>query len=381
MRAFQRQLLILLSSAIGIACGSDVTFPDEGETGGRGGSVAEGGNGNTGGILVSSSTGFPPPDGFETEVCFDWPQGQGGMGGAGGTTGPLPCPPRGEALTYVPEDQQICGNEQITSEGVFEDGQCCYTMYVQCGVGRPYLDETGRARTAAPARTRGWGHARTDSAGRELSANERQAVAARWQRDAFLEHASIASFGRFALELLMAGAPAPLIEAAHRAALDEVNHARRCFDLARAYGRRDVDAGPMDLGSAVPVSSDLCDVARRTVREGCVGETLAAVLASEQAAVATDPNARETLELIAADEGRHAELAWRAVTWLIDRGGEPVREAVREAFASALAAEVEVDPQPLAVPGHGLLGSAEEEAIIATAQRQIIGPLATQLAG
>ena len=56
-----------------------------------------------------------------------------------------------------------------------------------------------------------------------------------------------------------------------------------------------------------------------TFREGCVGETVAALEAREALDHATDPEVRAALERIAADEQRHAELAWRVVSWGLAR--------------------------------------------------------------
>ena len=59
-----------------------------------------------------------------------------------------------------------------------------------------------------------------------LSAASRQTLAGSWARDGLAEHASIASFSRFALGLLSHGAPASLVERLHLAAIDEIRHAR-----------------------------------------------------------------------------------------------------------------------------------------------------------
>jgi hypothetical protein len=48
------------------------------------------------------------------------------------------------------------------------------------------------------------------------------------------------------LELLALGAPAELVEKAHVAALDEIEHARICFALASAYGGERYGPGPLD---------------------------------------------------------------------------------------------------------------------------------------
>ena len=81
----------------------------------------------------------------------------------------------------------------------------------------------------------------------QASPELRERAAAWWLRAALLEHASIASFARFSLELLRYGAPPELVVGAHRAALDEVAHARLAFALASSWSGRDLGPGAMGL--------------------------------------------------------------------------------------------------------------------------------------
>ena len=79
-------------------------------------------------------------------------------------------------------------------------------------------------------------------------------LAAAWLEIAQLEHASIAAFASLSLRLLAAGAPAELVTASHRAALDEVEHARIAFELASVYGGRRVGPGRFDAATRAPVA-------------------------------------------------------------------------------------------------------------------------------
>jgi hypothetical protein len=200
-----------------------------------------------------------------------------------------------------------------------------------------------------------------------------------WLDDALAEHASIASFARFTLELLALGAPSDMVLAAQRAGLDEVRHARTCFALASRYAGKPAQPGALETESALR-AADLVDFAYRTVLEGCVGETIAALIVAEQARSATQPALRRALERIARDEERHAELAWQAVRWALDRGGVPVHAAVARAFYDAL--------RPAALPGlqaepdlrrHGRLRLADVAEVRARGLREIIGPCAQAL--
>ncbi|MGK3965247.1 ferritin-like domain-containing protein [Sorangium sp. So ce118] len=272
--------------------------------------------------------------------------------------------------------------------------QCCYTFLppgecvtMASSSGRPFL-VGARSLHAAAVPGVAWRSARaadgTTADVRRLSAEARAELARAWTSDALLEHASVASFGRFALELLAVGAPAELVEAAHHAALDEIRHAGLCFALAGAYGGAPVGPSAFPFGGAVAVSEDLAAVAASAAREGCVGETLAAVLAAEQLGQARDPAVRAALTVIAADEARHAELAWRAVAWAVATGGAEVRAAVIDAFAAAEEVLAGFASGAVASPelaAHGRLGATEAAAVLRRALDEVVRPAAAALLG
>jgi hypothetical protein len=76
-------------------------------------------------------------------------------------------------------------------------------------------------------------------------------------------------------------------------------------------------------------AGDPVALALAVFEEGCLGETIAALEAGVAAAAQQDPDARRALERIAADERRHAALAWRTLRWLLDEFGAPVHAALR----------------------------------------------------
>ncbi|MDC3958704.1 ferritin-like domain-containing protein [Polyangium jinanense] len=337
-----------------------------------------------GAVVSGCFIGTSCPDNDEpiaAERCFTWPpEDAGAGGGGGGSVDPLVCPSRDEAVTRL--NDQFFASHTVKSDGTLKNGQCCYaTEFIPYCEGRPYL--VGEvARTAPAIRGRGdggWGA--QASSGPDVSAIEpdlRAALAAEWTRDALFEHASVASFGRFALELLAVGAPAELVEEAHRAALDEVRHARLCFALASAYAGEPVAPGAFPFGGAAEVVADLASIAARTAKEGCINETIAAVIAAEQCARAEDPAVAEVLAGIAADEARHAELAWRTVAWAIRVGGERVRAAVEEVFVglgqgAVLDAGGAEDPR---LAAHGRLAGAALSEATARALEEVVGPAA-----
>lgn len=213
-----------------------------------------------------------------------------------------------------------------------------------------------------------------------------QEIAAAWARDALAEHASIASFARFTLELLAVGAPADLLLDAQYASRDEVEHARTCFTIASRLGGRSVAPGPLDISGA-DAARDLMAIVIATVKEGCIGETLSAVLADARSEVAADPEIKSALSKIAADEARHAELAWRFIGWAIQQGGAAIRRAVVDTLDAALQHPPAMfDSKLRTIPAdvlrrHGLLDEETARAVIDRAVSEMIAPLAEQLRG
>jgi hypothetical protein len=162
-----------------------------------------------------------------------------------------------------------------------------------------------------------------------------------------MEHASIAAFARFVLQLLALGAPPDLVADAQRAMEDETRHARLAFGVASAYAGADIGPGPLAVhGSLEPM--DLRSILTTTFLEGCVGETVAALEATEalEHLRDRDPAVAAVLATIAADEARHAALAWRSVAWMVSAFGQAARDALEDALRGALAEET---PQSLSV--------------------------------
>jgi hypothetical protein len=234
-----------------------------------------------------------------------------------------------QCTSSCPPDQRcqvIRSGDEIT--------RACVTPGAGGACGRPFL-VSGSERLARPMLRDDWCE-RLASAAPELTCEERAALVAYWRAAALMEHASIAAFARFTLELLALGAPAPLVAESCAAMSDEHRHATTCFSLASAFAGTPL--GPESLrvdGCLARV--DLADVAVTTFLEGCVGETLAAVEARELALGAEDPVLRSTLGDIAEDEARHSLLAWRFLGWALERGGPTLAVRVEDALRAALA--------------------------------------------
>ncbi|MEP7126093.1 MAG: ferritin-like domain-containing protein [Byssovorax sp.] len=357
----------------GTACGGKVVVESGSGVGGQGG------NPDT---TVTSGI-FPVATGTSGSGCTL--TGSAASGGQLQTTECIPplgdgCPTQYQATMYIVPSLS-CGYVVSVDCGPVPQGDtCCYMVTEEGGgcVGRPFLVDD-RARTASVERAdRGWslGVLAPDTTG--LDPEVRRALAAAWAADALLEHASIAAFSRFSLELLAVGGPADLVAAAHQAALDEVRHARICFALAQGYAGAPLGPSAFPFDGSITLSADLASFAAATAREGCIGETLSAILAAEQLARATDPAVRRALSAIAEDESRHAELAWRTVAWAIERGGDAVRSAVA-AVLEDTARYVPTGVTSTAIPpgilgSHGRLDAAATREAMIRALDEVVRP-------
>lgn len=201
---------------------------------------------------------------------------------------------------------------------------CCYHWVTPCPGGRA-LRDGDRVVTAA--------RSRSDADAVPSSRAPHPAAAQAWLRDASDEYASVASFARAALELMAVGAPAELVEGCHRAALDEVRHARVCAEIAWSLGAPHEHA--IQVPAVAPRTATLAQVAADTFVEGCVGESIAASMLRLAAERCDDVELRARIEGIADDEERHAALAWRTVRWALEVGGDEVAAALRDAAARA----------------------------------------------
>jgi hypothetical protein len=245
-------------------------------------------------------------------------------------------------------------------------------------------------RRASPVPREDWIADCAETAPADVDASTLVALAKAYGLDGCEEHASVAAFARLTLHLLSAGAPPELVEMAHRASLDEIRHARTCFALARRYGGAPLGPGPLKLeglfsGAHASLEATLPDIAALCAEEGCVGETLGVLLASDALARARDPFVREVLSRMLDEEAAHVELAWRVVSWCVTQGGEPVRRAVavaiRRGVAATRATEVRrYDGVDLdAWNAHGRVTCEQARAVAEQGIREVIEPCARVL--
>lgn len=192
---------------------------------------------------------------------------------------------------------------QLRSQGKGQ-GMCCYHWFNYCA-GRP-LDEGKRSEQGRRAAEE-----------RAFSQTQAMAVARAYWADADDEYDSVAAFARASLELFALSAPAELIRDCQLASIDEIEHARLCRALSMKYYAHAWPVRPPT--QVIPREADLVRLLEDTLREACVGESIAALRASRQREQSDDAQVREALEAIARDEARHAALGWKILRWGIKR--------------------------------------------------------------
>lgn len=291
-----------------------------------------------------------------------------------------------------------CGLQQgggvLCGGAVVENGECCYPVGGDCPVGRPFFVH-GEARVSSAIARTDW--LQTPSLEREtpshgpgssatlspdtssLDAASRAALADFWTREALAEHASVASFSRFLLQLLGTSAPANLVREAQQAISDEIDHATIGFALASAYSGAVVGPSALDATGSLDDCADRIGIAVSLAAEGCIAETVSAVQVAVARDSASDPAVVRALTIIAEQEQQHAALAWRALRWMLDRGDPAVHAAVARVFANP-EAHVGIGPVPAsngaleALRAHGCLPANERRSLAADTLARIVAP-------
>ncbi|HVM69350.1 MAG TPA: hypothetical protein VM204_05885, partial [Gaiellaceae bacterium] len=116
-------------------------------------------------------------------------------------------------------------------ERALSAGACCYSWVEPCPGGRPLRDDGGAIVVAQDVARADWSEEPPLAPVLDVAARDR--LERHWLREAAAEHASVASFSRFSLQLLAVGAPPDLLVAAHEAALDEARPSAPARDARR----------------------------------------------------------------------------------------------------------------------------------------------------
>jgi hypothetical protein len=197
------------------------------------------------------------------------------------------------------------------------------------GGGARFMPTFGLPRTCAE-RTRGVpGRAFRDGSGGARSRVTRAARqfdgrcpdAARWAGRARDECSSVLAFLQLALELLDEAAPLELVARAVRSAEQELSHTWAAAALASRFGGAPLVAhSPAPhFRQRLPRRQQLGRLLHESWVDGCLNEGLAALIAAEEARVATDSEEARISAKIAREEAEHAALAFDVVRWVLSQ--------------------------------------------------------------
>ncbi|HEX6276113.1 MAG TPA: ferritin-like domain-containing protein [Polyangiaceae bacterium] len=232
-----------------------------------------------------------------------------------------------------------CDERSRCYAGNGTEPRICQPM--NCEPGRPFL-VAGTLRTAPSAPRPDWRGDREWLDVSALSLEVREHVGHFYAGCAALEHASIAAFARFSLELLGVGAPPEFVAETTRAMRDETEHAMVMYGLASHFLGRSLGPGCLAIEGALDATTleelalaTLEELALATFVEGALGETLGALELHEASLHASDPAVRDALRRIASDETRHAALAFRFVAWALERSSDDLPRRLATALDAA----------------------------------------------
>ncbi len=273
--------------------------------------------------------------------------------------------------TCVTDSDCAPGKQCTVANG--PNGRSC--QLASCAIGRPFLVD-GRPRLAQTLPRNDWLVAGFSAPRDGLSKSERARLSAAWLDIARMEHASIAAFARFTLELLAFGAPSELVCLSNAALADETRHAAQAFALASGYAGHGLGPGPLDTALGVG-PFELEQSVFNAFLEGCIGETVAALEARLALDSATDPEVCRVLAGVVEDEARHAELAWRFVKWALPRAEGSLRERLlKTVLQLSDSAECQASSRPpdATLKAHGVLEACERAQLRRSAIAEIVRP-------
>jgi hypothetical protein len=218
-----------------------------------------------------------------------------------------------------------------------------------------------------------WGASTAGALPEELRAS----LATLWRARTISEHRSVGIFALYVLDLLGAGAPAPMLSLACRASLDEVRHAELFARLACLYADA-VEPPPPGIPAMPddPSVSMRDQVAREALHLSVLAESYSAVLLGELHEHARDPAVHGVLGVVLSDEVHHARMGWAMLASLFADAetGAGVRARLQGELVATMDGLVKTmfgDPAALPAPTvaeplrplareHGWMAPAEE---------------------
>lgn len=239
--------------------------------------------------------------------------------------------------------------------------------------GRP-ITVNGDVRVAGLSESADWcpdaGMERT-----QLSEADTFATVDAWTRAGLGEHASIAAFARFVLQLLGLGAPPDLVRDAIKAMADEVAHASDSFMIAGHVAGAPVGPGNLDVSDILADGGDKRRILLEAIHEGCIGESISAEEAMIACEHAEDPIVKRVLTRIANEEASHGDLAWRFVEWTLHNDPDLADEIdVNAAMEAVLSDEDDAPRASKLVAKYGVLTKEAKDDVKERAIRNKVRP-------
>ena len=137
-----------------------------------------------------------------------------------------------------------------------------------------------------------------------------------WLRRMVNEHQSAAVFSQLLPQLIEAEATLDHKTSVLRMSMDELRHGGLCGGIVEALGgvaAVDMELAPRPLPTH-PGCSPLERVLRNALFFGCISESVAVALTTEERERTTEPLVRRTIDQIVSDESLHARFGWSLVS-------------------------------------------------------------------
>lgn len=189
-------------------------------------------------------------------------------------------------------------------------------------------------------------------------------------RGAGAEHIAAIAFARLADELAAMGAPEALVREARESAAHEHEHC----DVMRAFARAE-GVEPTLVSDPQWTARSLADIAIENAGEGCVRETLGAVVMAWQAEHAESPALRAALAKIAREEWSHSVWSWSLDQWarsVLDADTIAAMDRARDAAIAELRASMATnDPTPTLAQRAGMPSARAVSAMLGELDRSL----------
>jgi hypothetical protein len=166
-----------------------------------------------------------------------------------------------------------------------------------------------------------------------------------WIEALKFEYASVASFARFAIDLMTVQAPLELVQRAQQCSIEEIDHVKISAlvvnKILEAQGAKDkfVTLGRFPKHQA-HFDGDFVRLCKAVVFEGCINETVAAAHLLHASILCTNDSLKQILYHIAEQEWGHALFAFDCFHWMMSQLDLETRKLIQVEIENNLKEEV-----------------------------------------